>query len=184
MRSESLRSRESETSARASSNRPPSPPATGEIVFLSIALFTEAVVTVPRALIAETIDVIAVLGGPRIGTEACRARRREGPRPERRVHPHPEDRAGERKSGSHRTRWWRKWDTNHRSLSGVVADPSRWRGNRRRTSERPFLYSGTDGSNPVPSTGESGELRIWDQPDRTEKFYTEVRDTAPPVRNR
>src|SRR6266550_2411353 len=39
---------------------------------------------------------------------------------------------------------------------GDFADPSRWRGNRRRSSERPFLYGGTDGSNPVPSSGESG----------------------------
>jgi hypothetical protein len=51
---------------------------------------------------------------------------------------------------------WREPDSNHRSLSGIVADPSRWRGNRRRASERPFLYGGTDGSNPVPSSGDSG----------------------------
>src|SRR6266446_7845930 len=38
---------------------------------------------------------------------------------------------------------------------GDFADPSRWRGNRRRSSERPFLYGGTDGSNPVPSSSES-----------------------------
>src|SRR6266446_2854426 len=38
---------------------------------------------------------------------------------------------------------------------GDFADPSRWRGNRRRSSERPFLYGGTDGSNPSSSSSES-----------------------------
>ena len=43
-------------------------------------LIQEAVVTVPRALIAETIDLIAVLAGPRHRAPACRARARRGPR--------------------------------------------------------------------------------------------------------
>ena len=36
--------------------------------------------------------------------------------------------------------------------------PSRWRANRRRASERPFLYGGTGGSNPAPSSRQSVSL--------------------------
>ena len=50
-------------------------------------LIQEAVVTVPRALIAETIEVIAVLAGRGARAPAHRTRRREGPRPERRLRP-------------------------------------------------------------------------------------------------
>jgi hypothetical protein len=66
-----------------------------------------------------------------------------------------------RRNSSLMTHRWRKPDSNRRSLSGIVADPSRWRGNRRRAPERPFLYGGTDGSNPVPSGGESGANLIF-----------------------
>jgi hypothetical protein len=58
------------------------------------------------------------------------------------------------RASSQSTRRWREPDSNHRSLSGIVTDPSRWCGNRRRASKWPFLYGGTDGSNPVPSSGE------------------------------
>ena len=50
-------------------------------------LIQEAVVTVPRALIAETIDVIAVLSGRGVRSPAGRTRPRRGPRARRRL-PH------------------------------------------------------------------------------------------------
>ena len=55
-------------------------------------LIQEAVVTVPRALIAETIDLIAVLAGrgAPASSPSCSG---QGPRPDRRLRPHP---AGER----------------------------------------------------------------------------------------
>ena len=52
-------------------------------------LVQEAVVTVPRALIAETIDVIAVLVRPRVRTPARRTRPRRRARRARRLPPHP-----------------------------------------------------------------------------------------------
>ena len=52
-------------------------------------LIQEAVVTVPRALIAETIDVIAVLSGRGAARRPRRTRRRRGPRSRRRLRPHP-----------------------------------------------------------------------------------------------
>ena len=51
-------------------------------------LIQEAVVTVPRALIAETIDLVAVLVRPRRRAPARRARPRRRARPGRRL-PHP-----------------------------------------------------------------------------------------------
>ena len=51
-------------------------------------LIQEAVVTVPRALIAETIDVIAVLSGRGGRPPSRRTRRRRGPRSRRRLRPH------------------------------------------------------------------------------------------------
>ena len=52
-------------------------------------LIQEAVVTVPRALIAETIDLIAVLAGRGSAQASCRARLGQGPRPHRRLRPYP-----------------------------------------------------------------------------------------------
>jgi hypothetical protein len=59
------------------------------------------------------------------------------------------------------TRRWREPVSNPRSLSSIVVDPRRWRGNRGRPCERPFLHGGTDGSNPAPSSGESRANLTW-----------------------
>src|SRR6266481_1205038 len=56
---------------------------------------------------------------------------------------------------------WREVDSNLRSLSGNVVDPNRWRGKDIGRRKRRFLYGGTDGSNPVPSSGESGANLIF-----------------------
>ena len=52
-------------------------------------LIQEAVVTVPRALIAETIDLIAVLAGRGSARRLAELAARQGPRPDRRLRPHP-----------------------------------------------------------------------------------------------
>ena len=52
-------------------------------------LIQEAVVTVPRALIAETIDLIAVLAGRGSARRLAELAAVEGPRPDRRLRPHP-----------------------------------------------------------------------------------------------
>ena len=52
-------------------------------------LIQEAVVTVPRALIAETIDLIAVLSGRGSARRLAELAARRGARPQRRLRPHP-----------------------------------------------------------------------------------------------
>ena len=52
-------------------------------------LIQEAVVTVPRALIAETIDLIAVLAGRGSARRLAELAAVEGTRPDRRLRPHP-----------------------------------------------------------------------------------------------
>ena len=52
-------------------------------------LIQEAVVTVPRALIAETIDLIAVLAGRGSARRLAELAVVEGPRSRRRLRPHP-----------------------------------------------------------------------------------------------
>ena len=59
-------------------------------------LIQEAVVTVPRALIAETIDLVAVLRGPRQRTPPLRTRSRRRSRSRHRRLPRPVRRGGRR----------------------------------------------------------------------------------------
>jgi hypothetical protein len=71
-------------------------------------------------------------------------------------------------SGSRETRRWRKLDSNHRYrghdqvFDGAHVAPGRLLSHREvaaknnETTTKPGAFRGTDGSNPVPSSGESG----------------------------